>query len=136
MLVGTDKAVYDVRFKFIGEIEHIVRHIQLMRHISGILHIIEGTAGMLSRHADFIVGKQLHGDAYTVKTVLFHQICRYGRVHTSAHGNNCFLFHIYRNLVFLSVLKVYALCFFLSTGQIPSCQNAEVFLIICLFRQY
>ena len=90
VFISIDERLNDALLEIVAEIEHKVRHSQLIGYVFGVLHVLQRAAGMLPRHAHVLVLKQLHRGAYAVKAALLHKACGNAGVHTAAHGNKRF----------------------------------------------
>ena len=86
-LVGRGEAVHDLTAEFVGEIEHIVGHIQLVRHAAGVLHILQRAAGAAAGDADVLVAVQRHGSADAVPPLLLHEGSGDAGINAAAHCN-------------------------------------------------
>ena len=80
-----------------GKIEHVVRHIHLIGYASGILNIVQGTAGLFPVDTDIFVVVKFHGSADALVTGFLCQKSCHGAVYTAAHCYDRF-FHLYLNL--------------------------------------
>ena len=57
MLIGIHKAVHNILFKPLGKVKNIVPDPHSVADISGILHIIQRTAGFLSLYSYVLIVK-------------------------------------------------------------------------------
>ena len=57
MLIGIHKAVHNILFKPLGKVKNIVPDSHSVADISGILHIIQRTAGFLSLYSYVLIVK-------------------------------------------------------------------------------
>ena len=99
VFVGIYKPVHNLCMEICGKIKHVVRHIHLIGYASGILDIVQGTAGLFPVDTDIFVVVKFHGSADALVTGFLCQKSCHGAVYTAAHCYDCF-FHLYLILTF------------------------------------
>ena len=97
VFVGIYKPVHNLCMEICGKIKHVVRHIHLIGYASGILNIVQGTAGLFPVDTDIFVVVKFHGSADALVTGFLCQKSCHGAVYTAAHCYDRF-FHLYLNL--------------------------------------
>ena len=108
VFVGLHKPVHNLCMEICGKIEHVVRYIHLIGYASGILNIVQGTAGLFPADTDIFVVVKFHGCTDALVTGFLCQKSCHGAVHTAAHCYDRF-FHLYLNLslmIFFHTAKV------------------------------
>ena len=93
VFVGGGKPPDHLRLEAIGKIKYVIGDAQPEGHASGILDILQRTAGARVRSAGVLVMKELHGHADTVVPLRFHQIGGNAGVHAAAHRDYSFFIH-------------------------------------------
>ena len=90
MFIGIYKTIHNVFLKSLGKVEHIISDSHSVADVSGILHIVQGTAGFLPLNSYILIMKQFHGSTNTLITSFLCKQSSYRAVHSSAHCDNCF----------------------------------------------
>ena len=68
VFVGLHKTIHNFCMEICGKIKYVVRHIHLISHASGILHIVQGTTGLFPVDTDIFVVVKFHGSADALVT--------------------------------------------------------------------
>ena len=90
MFIGIYKTIHNIFFESLREIKNIIFNPHSVAYTSGVLHIIQRTAGFLPFNSYIFIVKQFHSCSNTLVTGFFGQQSCYGAIHSTAHGNNCF----------------------------------------------
>ena len=114
LIIGIHKGVYHLFVEIVGEIEYIVGNSQPPGHTPGILHILQGAAGLRSVGALHLPGIQPHGGPDAGISRLLHPQCSHRAVHSAAHSNQSlhlpasFCFRVYQAHPGLSIIRAWA----------------------------
>ena len=83
--IRRDKRINHTRGKILREVEHVIRHTEVICHPPRVLHIVQGTARVSGGNAGILVPIQLHGTSDTLVSRVTEQLRRHGRIHTAGH---------------------------------------------------